>query len=176
MAFNVQLCADSTRFQAMNTLWTPDGDHNVPKADEQAAKDTADDQAAKGGADETSAEAAGAAGGDAPDLTPEQEEQARAMAKELAEARARILATEASTVVANHAFGIYELAAIHLTADDPKLSEAQVAIDALGALVNGLQGRLGENETVLTDALRQAQMLFVQRSQAAAENPTDSAD
>ena len=97
------------------------------------------------------------------------------MAKELAEARARILATEASTVVANHAFGIYELAAIHLTADEPKLSEAQVAIDALNALVQGLAGRLGENETVLTDALQQAQLLFVQRTEAAKnqdEGPT----
>lgn len=132
----------------MSTLWTPDGERKVPPAN--------DDQTAP-----TSEEAA------EPELTPEQQEQARAMAKELAEARARILGTEASTVVANHAFGIYELAAIHLTADDPKLSEAQLAIDALAALVNGLKGRLGEVEPTLVDALRQAQMLYVQRVEAA---------
>ncbi|MDH3302301.1 MAG: hypothetical protein OES24_17520 [Acidimicrobiia bacterium] len=132
----------------MSTLWTPDGERKVPPAsDEQAAP-------ASGDASE-------------PDLTPEQQEQARALAKELAEARARILATEASTVVANHAFGIYELAAIHLTADEPKLSEAQVAIDALAALVNGLKGRLGEVESTLVDALQQAQLLYVQRVGAA---------
>lgn len=131
----------------MSTLWTPDGERKVPPADEQTAA--------------PSTEAAD------PELTPEQQEQARAMAKELAEARARILATEASTVVANHAFGVYELAAIHLTADEPKLSEAQVAIDALGALVNGLKGRLGEVEPTLVDALKQAQLLYVQRVEAA---------
>jgi len=142
----------------MSTLWTPDGERDVPPADP-------DDEVA-GESPEAPPE---------PELTPEQQEQAKAMAKELAEARARILATEASTVVANHAFGIYELAAIHLTADEPKLSEAQVAIDALNALVQGLAGRLGENETVLTDALQQAQLLFVQRTEAAKnqdEGPT----
>ncbi len=96
------------------------------------------------------------------------------MARELAEARARILETEASTVVANHAFGIYELAAIHLTADEPKLPEAQLAIDALAAIVNGLAGRLGEAEATLAEALRQAQMLYVQRVQAAADNGHDA--
>lgn len=131
----------------MSTLWTPDGERKVPPANDEQAK------APSGEAAE-------------PELTPEQQEQARAMAKELAEARARLLATEASTVVANHAFGIYELAAIHLTADEPKLSEAQVAIDALGALVNGMKGRLGEVEGTLVDALQQAQLLYVQRIEA----------
>jgi hypothetical protein len=142
----------------MSTLWTPDGERKVPPAnDEQPTAPSGE--------------------GAEPELTPEQQEQARAMAKELAEARTRILATEASTVVANHAFGIYELAAIHLTADEPKLSEAQVAIDALGALVNGLKGRLGEVEGTLIDALRQAQLLYVQRveaSKAAAGGATES--
>jgi hypothetical protein len=149
----------------MSTLWTPDGERNVPPADDGGETSTAD-----GGSQPGSADGDTDAG---PELTPEQEEQARAMARELAEARARILATEASTVVANHAFGIYELAAIHLTADEPKLSEARVAIDALAALVNGLEGRLGVNENVLTDALQQAQLLFVQRSEAAAAGPDE---
>lgn len=138
----------------MSTLWTPDGERKVPPASDEQATETA----------------AGAA--TEPELTPEQQEQARAMAKELAEARARILATEASTVVANHAFGIYELAAIHLTADEPKLSEAQVAIDALAALVKGLTGRLGAVESTLVDALQQAQLLYVQRVEAAKASET----
>ncbi len=133
----------------MSTLWTPDGERNVGPAEDQTAPAQSTEAATE------------------PELTPEQEEQARAMARELAEARTRILETEASTVVANHAFGIYELAAIHLTADDPKLPEAQLAIDALAALVNGLKGRLGEVEPTLVDALQQAQLLFVQRSDAA---------
>lgn len=86
------------------------------------------------------------------------------MAHELAEARSRLLETEVSTVLANHALGIYELAAIHLTADEPNLVEAQLAIDGLAAIVEGLQGRLGEGEPTLRDALHQARMAFVQRS------------
>jgi len=117
------------------SLWTPDGERPVSAADEPPA----------------------------PELTPEQEEQARAVAKELAEARARLLETEVSTVLVNHALGIYELAAIHLTADEPKFEEAQLAIDGLAALVEGLAGRLGEGEPTLRDALHQARMAFVQR-------------
>jgi hypothetical protein len=86
------------------------------------------------------------------------------MAHELAEARARLLETEVSTVITNHALGIYELAAIHLTADEPNLNEAQLAIDGLAALVEGLEGRLGEGEQTLREALHQARMAFVQRS------------
>ena len=120
------------------SLWTPDGDRPV-SADPSA-------------------------GEDASPLTPEQEEQARAVAKELADARARLLETEVSTVLTNHALGIYELAAIHLTADEPNLAEASLAIDGLRALVDGLQGRLGEGEPTLRDALVQAQNAFVQIS------------
>jgi hypothetical protein len=122
------------------SLWTPDGERPISAADEPPAHE----------------------------LTPEQEEQARAVAKELAEARARLLETEVSTVLVNHALGIYELAAIHLTADEPKLEEAQLAIDGLAALVEGLAGRLGEGEPTLRDALHQARMAFVQRRTAAA--------
>jgi hypothetical protein len=85
------------------------------------------------------------------------------MAKELADARARLLETDVSTVLANHAMGIYELAAIHLTADEPDLDEARLAVDALAALVEGLSGRLGEAESTLTEALHQLRMVFVQR-------------
>jgi hypothetical protein len=124
------------------SLWTPDGERPVsPTADEPPA----------------------------PELSPEQEEQARAVAKELAEARARLLETDVSTVLTNHALGIYELAAIHLTADEPKLDEAQLAIDGLAALVEGLAGRLGEGEPTLRDALHQARMAFVQRQSSATE-------
>ena len=59
----------------------------------------------------------------------------------------------AAVVVSNHAMGLYELAALHLTAETPKLDEASVAIDALSALVEGLEGRLGENEATLREAL-----------------------
>lgn len=123
------------------SLWTPDGERAVSAADSDSAPE--------------------------PELTPEQQEQAKAMAHELAEARSRLLETDVSTVLANHALGIYELAAIHLTADEPDLAEAQLAIDGLAAIVEGLEGRLGAGEPTLKDALHQARMAFVQRS-----NPT----
>lgn len=144
------------------TLWTPDGERRVSTAAE--GSEQSGESGGPGGA-------AGLAGTASPELTPEQEEQARAMAHELAEARARLLETEVSTVLTNHALGIYELAAIHLTAEEPKMSEAQLAIDGLAALVEGLAGRLGEGESTLTDALHQARMAYVQRSSQLAEAP-----
>lgn len=56
-------------------------------------------------------------------------------------------------MIANHAMGLYELAAIHLTAEEPRLPEAVLAIDALSALLEGVAGRLGEPEATLRDAL-----------------------
>lgn len=114
-------------------------------------------------------------GTDVPELTPEQEEQARLMAAQLAEARAQILAADAADVVANHVMGLYELAAIHLTADKPDLAAARLAIDAVGALVDGLGARLGANRDTLVDALHQIRLAFVQRS-AAASPPAASAE
>ena len=89
--------------------------------------------------------------------------QAEAMARELSEARDRLLEANVADVVVNHAIGLYELAAIHLTADQPNFEETRLAIDALKALVENLKGRLGEGESMLTDALSSLQMGFVQR-------------
>ncbi len=113
---------------------------------------------------------------DQPQLTPEQEEQAREMAKELADTRVRLMETEVSTVVANHCFGLYELAAIHLTAEPPKLDETKLAIDAVAALVEGLAGQLGEAEPTLKDGLHQLRMGFVQRSASANEAARSDAE
>jgi len=68
----------------------------------------------------------------------------------------------ASVVVANHAMGLYELAALHLADQPPNLTEATVAIDALGALLDGMKGRLGEPEATLREAMSQIQLAFVQ--------------
>ena len=80
----------------------------------------------------------------------------------LAEARQRLVEAPADLVVSNHAMGLYELAAIHLTAAPPNLVEAALAIDALGCLVDGLGERLGENHQVLRDALENIRLAFVQ--------------
>ncbi|MGI8792819.1 MAG: DUF1844 domain-containing protein [Acidimicrobiales bacterium] len=96
---------------------------------------------------------------------PSQEEleaQVRAMQDQLRQ-------TPAHVVVANHAFGLFELAAIHLGSQPPQVAEAQLAIDALAALVEGLAGRLGEFETQLHDGLAQLRLAYVQIRAAAAQ-------
>jgi hypothetical protein len=84
------------------------------------------------------------------------------MQSEMAEVRQQLLSAPASVVVANHAMGIYELAAIHLTAEAPKLAEASLAIDALAALLDGLSGRLGESEPTLSEALAQLRAAYLE--------------
>jgi Domain of unknown function (DUF1844) len=118
------------------SLWTPGGERPVP-----------DD---------------GDPGPGGPQLSPEQEAEAHEIAAEMAEVRAQLSQVPAAQVVANHAMGCWELAAIHLSAQPPKFDEAQIAIDAFGALTEVLKGRLGEDEATLQDALAQLRLAFVQ--------------
>ena len=130
------------------SLWTPDGEHRVEREDPSADDDVSADFVS----------------GDDPlaGLSPEEREQALAMAQEMDEVRRQLASVPAAVVVANHAMGLYELAAIHLSSQPPNFPEAQVAIDAMGAIVEGLKGRLGENEATLRDALSQLKMAYVQ--------------
>ncbi len=130
----------------MSTLWTPDGEHPVdPSAPEPSDPTTS--------------------------ATPPEpsddidREAAEAMAAQLMEARRQLLDVDARAVIANHAMGVYELAAIHLTADEPDLDQARIAIDALGGLIDALAGRWGDNEATLGEALHSIRLLYVQRHQ-----------
>ncbi len=96
------------------------------------------------------------------DVSDEFEDDVEEMASALADARHRVAEAPASTVVANHAMGLYELAAIHLSHQPPRLAEAALGIDALACLVEGLGDRMGENSGVLRDALHQIRLAFVQ--------------
>ena len=80
----------------------------------------------------------------------------------LEDARRRIADAPAQVVVVNHLMGLYELAAIHLSAVPPKLDDASLAIDALAALVDKLGDRLGDDIETMRDALANIQMVFVQ--------------
>jgi len=84
----------------------------------------------------------------------------------LEEARRRIAEVPAQVVVLNHAMGLYELAAIHLSAQPPRLPDASLAIDALGALVETLGDRLGDEAPTMRDALTNIRMVFVQYSRS----------
>ncbi|MEY2626969.1 MAG: hypothetical protein RJB08_728 [Actinomycetota bacterium] len=88
-------------------------------------------------------------------------------AEALAESRQRLAEVPAHVVVVNHVMGLYELAAIHLSAEPPRLAEAALAIDAVACLVEGLEGRLGEEQSTLKMALDNIRLAFVQIKDAA---------
>ena len=139
----------------MSSLWTPGGEHPV---EPESAAPIPPPAAGPGPSPEEILAA----------MSPEERAEAEAMVAEMAQARQRVLEAPADMVVANHAMGLYELAAIHLSEEQPDLASARLAIDAMGQLVDGLAGRLGEAEATLKDALAQLRMAFVQLSEQAA--------
>ncbi len=93
------------------------------------------------------------------ELTPEEAREAKA---ELDAMREQLARAPAELVIANHAMGLWELAALHLSQKPPQLSQAKLAIDGLTFLLDGLRGRLGDDEKSLRDGLAEIQMAFVQ--------------
>jgi hypothetical protein len=138
------------------SLWTPDGEHPV-------------DRGAPRGAPTAPPEEDPFAG-----LSPDERAQVEQMAAEMDEVRTQLASVPAAVVVANHAMGLYELAAIHLSAQPPSFPEAQLAIDAMSALVERLEGRLGENEPTLRDALGQLRLAYVQMHSQPEGAPSES--
>jgi len=80
----------------------------------------------------------------------------------IADARRRLAEAPVDVVVANHAMGLFELGAIHLSGEPPDLEASALAIDALACLVEGLDERLGDSAPVLRDALANIRLAFVQ--------------
>ncbi len=158
------------------SLWTPGGEHPVdperngsstPRTDAGADADRGPDILA-GLSEEQRAEF--------DRLSPAEQEQAREMIAQMAETRRQMLQTPAAVVVANHAMGLYELAAIHLGAEEPQLGEAKLAIDALAALLDTVESQLGPDGSTLRDALAQIQLAFVQVRAAREAQSGDDAD
>jgi len=86
--------------------------------------------------------------------------------------REQLAATPVADIVANHVIGLWELAVLHLSPEEgstPDLEEAQLAIDGVGALVEGLGGRLGRHEEPLREALAQLRLAFVEISRQAGD-------
>ena len=138
----------------MSSLWTPGGEHPVdPKTGEHPPSE----------------EPQSASVPDLESLSPEEQSQAEALAREMAAVREQLASTPAALVVANHLMGLYELAAIHLSQQPANMGEASVAIDALGAVVEALPDRLGEAEGTLRDALHQIRLAYVQVGQQAGD-------
>ena len=138
----------------MSSIWTPSGEHRP------------DDEGVGGGAGGAPGEGF-ATGYDDEPIGPEQDE-------ELRQTRAELAAIPVADIVANHAVGLWQLAILHLTPDpdpdgtpeDPRLPEASLAIDALGALVDTLGARLAPHDETLREAVTQLRLAFVQLSTA----------
>jgi uncharacterized small protein (DUF1192 family) len=136
-------CA-AVRVPQVSSLWTPGGEYPV---DRDSGDDHHDDSGDPGdeGLDDD-----------------ELRERAAAMQAEMDEVRAQLAQVPAAQVVANHAMGLFELAAIHLSTQPANLPEAVLAIDAMASLVEGLAERLGDAQPTLQAALAQIRMAFVQ--------------
>src|SRR5688500_12911013 len=87
--------------------------------------------------------------------TPEQEEQARQMVEEIVRVPSLDWVLNAAVNLANVAGTQIEMGAA---------ADAQIAIDAFAALVNGLSGRLQDAEAPLKQTLAQLQLAFAQRA------------
>jgi hypothetical protein len=124
----------------VSTIWTPSGEHE-PEPDVSE-----------------------------PEISePEMSEEAY---EELVRTRAELAAVPVADIVANHAVGLWQLAILHLTPDpgpdgsptEPRLPEASLAIDALGALVDTLGDRLEPHHDALREAVTQLRLAFVEVS------------
>lgn len=131
----------------MSSLWTPGGE--VPVDRDRPPQEPP--PAAAGGAPGPGASVSGEGGAADDELRAQYEEMQR-----------QVLEAPAADVVAQHAAALYELAAMHLSQERPRLADVRLVIDALTALVEGLQGRLGPAEEPLSAALPQLKMAYVE--------------
>lgn len=99
-------------------------------------------------------------------------DQAAQIEAAMAEARARLAGVPPEVVIVNHVMGMYELAAIHLSAPEPDLPAAVLAIDAMAAVIDRLGDRLGEDAPTMSDALANIRMAYV-GVKAQSGNPAD---
>jgi hypothetical protein len=105
------------------------------------------------------------------DFDPETADALAKAERAMQEARDRLAEVPAEVVVTNHVMGLYELAAIHLSASPPDLHQSVLAIDAVACLVDGLGERLGDDYPTMRDALNNIRLAFVQiKGQAGSES------
>jgi hypothetical protein len=95
----------------------------------------------------------------------------------IADTRARLAEVPAEIIITNHVMGLYELGAIHLSANPPDLRQAALAIDAVACLVDGLGTRLGEDAPTMQDALNNIRLACVQiKGQMTAPAPSEQTE
>ncbi len=108
------------------SLWTPGGE--VPVDRNRQPEPAPADQGVSGRVGGPSLD----------DLSPEERAQAEQMIAEMAEVQRQVLAAPAAQVVTNHVAGFYELAALHLSQEQPKIRRG-----AAGDRRHGGRGRSG---------------------------------
>ncbi|MHB1139150.1 MAG: hypothetical protein ACYC2O_09360 [Microthrixaceae bacterium] len=111
--------------------------------------------------------AASALGVDLDSLTSEEREQLQAELAEMMRVRREVATTPASEMLANYLMRFFDLATIYLEGEPPAFAEAATVIEAFRSVLEGLGDRLGEHRPMLTEALGQLQMVFVQVKQDA---------
>ena len=140
----------------MSSIWTPSGEHEPDRGPDRGPDPGPGGPPGGGGVPPE---------GEAVEMTEEQYQ-------ELMQARAELAAIPVADIVANHAIGLQQLAVIHLLPDPdaagnpgaPRLAEAGLAIDALGALVDTLGDRLAPHHEALREAVSQLRLAFVELS------------
>lgn len=153
------------------SLWTPGGEVPVERTPSDPA--TSNPEQPPAGERPDLRQVAASAGIDLDSLSPDERERAEMAIMEMLRAQQEVAAAPAEAVVANHAGGLYELAAIKLGMQPPELEDARLAIDALGGLLEATGDRLGEPAVQLGDLVNQLRAAWVELSKAADEAGTD---
>ena len=138
----------------MSTIWTPSGERPI-RREEPSAPPSSESTPPRARPSEEQ---------------PLTEEEAAALQ---AQVQRELLEAPAALVVANHCIGFFQLAALHLDQEQPRLEEARLAIDAMAAVVERLGARLGENEKPLRDALTNLQFAFLEAQRRAGGGPSE---
>ena len=168
----------TTYASSMSSLWTPEGEHRVPRpgeggsgTGESPGPGSPSGPGSPGGPGSPSRPGSPGRSQEKPPpsrlenagaTTMSEEDQAAE--EELLEVAKHLAAAPAEDVVANHCYGLFELAALHLSQQPPQLEKARLAIDALGLLVDGLGDRLGQHARPLAEGLSQIRLAFVRIS------------
>lgn len=137
----------------MSSIWTPSGERPIRPEPETRSEPAASPPPGAG------AEA------------PLSEEELRA---QMAEVQRELAQTPASVVIVNHCIGLFQLAALHLNQQPPRLEDAQLAIDAMAAVVEKLGPRLGEDFPSLQEALSGIRLAYVQVKSSGGAPPSGS--
>lgn len=145
------------------SLWTPSGEHPVDRTPSQPAGSPPPDPTGPRPPDDEPA---------LEDLPPEQRAQVEEMARQMEAAQARMLSMPSGLVIGQQSMQFYELAAMYLSQEPPRLDDARIAIDALAGVVDKLGTRLGEAEQPVRQALHQLQLAFVQVARDAGAEPS----